>query len=142
MIVRHSEAQWQGNLKEGSGTLKTGSGAYSGPYSFHSRFEDGPQTNPEELIAAAHAACYAMALANGLSSAGHTPTSVHAVSKVCLDFPGGAPTITKIDLECEAKVPGIDDATFQKFANETKSGCPVSKVLAAAEITLKAKLMG
>jgi osmotically inducible protein OsmC len=141
MIVRKSEAQWEGNLKEGHGSLKLGSGAYNGPYSFHSRFEDGKETNPEELIAAAHAACYAMALSHGLASAGHAPTSVHASSKVSLDLSGAGPTITKIELECEAKVPGIDDATFQKFAIETKSGCPVSKVLAGAEITLKAKLV-
>jgi osmotically inducible protein OsmC len=141
MIVRTSTAQWQGDLKQGKGQLATGSGAYKGPYSFRSRFGDGTETNPEELIAAAHAACYSMALAHGLSTAGHVPTSVNTAAKVHLEQQGAGFAITLIELETEASVPGLDAASFQKFAEETKTACPVSKALSATPITLKAKLV-
>jgi osmotically inducible protein OsmC len=140
MIVRHSEAEWNGNLQEGKGTIKLGSGAFQGPYGFRSRFENGPGTNPEELIAAAHAGCYSMALAAGLSRAGHPPTRVHTTAKVQLDKTGDGFTITRIDLETEAEVPGIDQAQFQEQAEAAKKGCPVSKALAGPQIYLKATL--
>jgi osmotically inducible protein OsmC len=142
MPVRKSEAQWSGDLKSGSGTMKLGSGAFEGKYSFKSRMEDGTGTNPEELIAAAHAGCYSMALSHILSEAGHPPTQVHTAAQV--DFgpvPGGF-SITKITLSVEGKVPGIDAAAFKDFAEKAKVGCPVSKALAAVpEIALNAKLV-
>jgi osmotically inducible protein OsmC len=140
-IVRSAEAEWKGDLKAGSGTLKSGSGAVSGPYSFKSRFESGTGTNPEELLGAAHAACFSMALSHGLASAGHTPTRVHTTAKVSLEPKDGGFHIPQIDLVTEAVVPGIDDAAFQKAAEATKAGCPISKALAATKITLTAKLL-
>lgn len=142
MPTRTSEAKWSGDLKAGSGTMKLGSGAYEGAYTFKSRMETGPGTNPEELIAAAHAGCYSMALSAILSGNGHTPKSVHTVARVTFDPVPGGFAITKIALETEGQVPGIDAAGFQKFAEEAKKGCPVSKALAAVpEITLTAKLI-
>ena len=140
MPVRKGEAIWRGDLRQGKGTLRLGSGLYEGPYSYTSRFEEGAGTNPEELIGAAHAACYAMALSNLLASDGHTPRSVYAVAQVHLGRVEGRSTITRIDLECEGDVPGIDAATFLSYAEKAKVGCPVSKALAAVEITLKATL--
>lgn len=140
MAVRTSEATWNGNLPEGSGTINVGT-AFEGSYSFASRFEDGKGTNPEELIAAAHAGCYSMALSNGLAKAGHTPKRVHTTAKVHLTKNDGGFGISKIELHTEANVPGIDDDTFQKHAQDAKENCPVSKVLAGAEIMLKAKLI-
>lgn len=143
MIVRHSDAEWQGNLMEGHGELKFGSGAYEGPYSFRSRFGDGKETNPEELLAAAHAGCYTMALAAGLSAAGHTPGNIHTSAKVRLEPSGpNSFSITLIELETEAEVPGLDNAKFQGIAEETKKACPISKALSATKITLKAVLKG
>ena len=142
MPIREAEARWNGDLQSGRGELALGSGAFSGAYSFTSRFEDGTGTNPEELIAAAHAGCYSMALANGLAKAGHTPTSVQTVAKVHLDKTDAGFGISRIDLVTEADVPGIDDAEFQKFADDTKTACIVSRALAAVEITLDAKLTG
>jgi lipoyl-dependent peroxiredoxin len=141
MIVRKATAEWKGNLKEGEGHLELGSGAFQGPYSFRSRFADGQDANPEELLGAAHAGCYSMALSAGLSGAGHVPTSIKTTAKVRLEQTGASFTITLIELETEVQVPGIDDATFQKFAEETKQGCPVSKALAATSMTLKATLL-
>ena len=142
MPTRTSEATWEGNLAEGNGRMTVGKGAYEGPYSFKSRFEDGVGTNPEELIAAAHAGCYSMALSNGLDKAGHTPTRVHTTAKVHLDkAQEGGFYISKIDLHVEADVPGIDDDTFQEQAETAKENCPISKLLKpGAEITLDAKL--
>jgi lipoyl-dependent peroxiredoxin len=137
MPTRNSSAQWQGSLREGAGTMRLGSGAYEGPYSFVSRFEDGAGTNPEELIAAAHAGCYSMALSSNLGKAGYTPTSIETTATVHLNPPAG---ITKIELSTRAVVPGLDDAEFQKIAEETKSTCPVSKALSAVETTLTAQL--
>src|SRR5579863_6591789 len=141
MAVRSSDAVWEGSLKEGKGTINLGSGAYQGAYSFASRFESGSGTNPEELIAAAHAGCFSMALSAGLGKAGHTPTRIHTSATVHLEKVGEGFGITRIELDTLGEVPGIDAATFQKFADDAKKGCPVSKVLAAAEITLKAKLV-
>src|SRR5947209_20225781 len=110
MITRHSEAEWLGDLMKGRGSVKLGSGAYDGPYSYKSRFESGTGTNPEELIAAAHAGCFSMALSAALTGAGHPPTRIHTTAGVSLEQAGGAFTITRIDLETEGEVPGIDDA--------------------------------
>ena len=137
MPTRDSTAQWHGSLREGAGTMRLGSGAYEGPYTFASRFESGQGTNPEELIAAAHAGCYSMALSSSLGKAGHTPTSIDTTATVHLNPPAG---ITKIELITRAVVPDLDEATFQKIADETKDTCPVSKALSAVEITLRAQL--
>ena len=141
MPVRNAEATWNGNLKEGSGDLKTGSGAISGKYSFGSRFENGAGTNPEELIGAAHAGCYSMALAAGLGKAGFNPQRVHTTAQVTIDKVGDGFKITKIRLRSEAKVPNIDPKQFQEIAEKTKSGCPVSQALSATPIELEAKLV-
>ncbi len=141
MIKRKSQAKWNGNLTAGSGNVKLGSGAYEGQYSFSSRFENGTGTNPEELIAAAHAGCFSMAFANILDGAGYTPNSVASEAEVQLEQVDGNFVITQITLRSEADVPNIDDATFQKHANEAKVGCPVSKALAATKINLDAKLI-
>jgi osmotically inducible protein OsmC len=141
MAVRSSEAEWKGNLREGQGTMKLGSGAYEGAYSYVSRFESGPGTNPEELIGAAHAGCFSMALAAGLSKAGFTPTRVHTTAKVHLEPVEGGFGITKIELETEAQVPGIDAAAFQQQAEGAKKNCPVSKALAGTQISLTARLL-
>jgi len=141
MPTRNAEAVWEGNLKEGRGNIKLASGAFNGAYSFTTRFEEGTGTNPEELIAAAHAGCFSMALSHGLSQAGHPPTRVHTVAKVHLEKGPDGFGIPRIDLVTEAVVPGIDQATFQQQAETAKKNCPVSKVLAAAQITLDAKLL-
>ncbi len=141
MPVRKAEAEWNGDLMSGKGTVKLGSGAFEGPYSFRSRMEDGTGTNPEELIGAAHAGCFSMALSAMLAGAGHPVTSVHTTADVHFDKVEGGFAITRIELNTEGVVPGIDEATFEKFAGDAKAGCPVSKVLAGTEITLNAKLL-
>jgi len=141
MPVRNADAVWNGDLKGGKGSLKLGSGAYEGQYSFSSRFESGTGTNPEELIAAAHAGCYSMALSAGLGKAGFTPKRVHTTAKVSLDKVGEGFKITKITLVTEAEIPGIDDKAFQDIAAKTKDGCPVSQALSATPIELQAKLV-
>ena len=142
MAVQAASAEWKGSLKEGAGTMRTGRGAFEGPYTFVSRFETGPGTNPEELIGAAHAGCYSMALAAGLGRAGHQPTSIRTTAKVHLGASEAGPTITQIDLDVEGEVPGIDQATFQQFADGAKTGCVVSRALAGVKtITLNAKLV-
>lgn len=141
MPTRTSSARWQGDLKTGSGTVATGSGTFQGSYSFPSRFESGEGTNPEELVAAAHAACYSMAFSNGLAKAGFTPTSVETSAAVQFGQVDGGFAITRIDLTTRGDVPGIDAAEFDKIAAEAKAGCPISKALAAVEITLDAKLV-
>lgn len=141
MPIRSADAVWDGDLQAGKGSMRFGGGAFEGQYSFTSRFEEGTGTNPEELIAAAHAGCYSMALSGALGRADHAPTSVKTTAKVHLDKTDAGFTITKIELACEAKVPGIDDAKFQEIASATKDGCPVSRLLAAAEIRLDAKLV-
>ena len=141
MAVHGASAEWKGSLKEGAGKMRLGSGAFEGPYTFVSRFETGPGTNPEELIGAAHAGCFSMALAAALGRAGHTPTSIKTNAKVHLGASEAGPTITQIDLEVEGQVPGIDQATFQQFADGAKTGCVVSRALAGVKtITLNAKL--
>jgi osmotically inducible protein OsmC len=140
MAVRSADAVWEGNLREGKGRVKTGSGAFEGKYSFASRFEEAGGTNPEELIAAAHAGCFSMALSAGLSKAGFTPTRVQTTARVHLEKVGEGFGITRIDLKTEAEVPGIDEETFRQQADGAKVNCPVSKALAAVEITLDAKL--
>jgi len=139
-MVRTSKAQWNGSLKDGKGTVALGSGAYEGQYSFSSRFESGVGTNPEELIAAAHAGCFSMAFSAQLGKAGFTPTRISTDAKVHLEKVGEGFSITKIDLVTEGEVPGIDDAQFQEIADAAKKGCPVSRALSAVEITLSAKL--
>ena len=140
MPVRKASAVWEGNLKEGHGTVKLGSGAYEGQYSFGSRFEEGTGTNPEELIGAAHAGCFSMALSAGLGRAGFTPTRVATTAKVHLEKGDAGFSITRIELETEAAVPGIDESTFQEQAETAKANCPVSKALAGAQISLNARL--
>jgi osmotically inducible protein OsmC len=141
MPTQRAEAEWKGNLAQGSGRLKVGSGAFDGPYSFKSRFEEGQSaTNPEELIGAAHAGCFTMALTAQLSRAGITPTRIHTGAKVKLEKVGEAFSITRIDLETEAEIPGIGEANFQQHASDAKRNCPVSKALAGTEIHLKATL--
>lgn len=141
MPVRKAEAQWEGTLQDGKGQMRFGSGAFEGAYSFSSRFEEGTGTNPEELLAAAHAGCFSMALAGALGRADHPPTRVSTTADVHLNKTDEGFRIQRIDLHTEAEVPGIDDAAFQEIATATKSGCPVSVLLAAAEITLDAKLV-
>lgn len=141
MAIRTADAVWQGDLKGGKGSVKFGGGAFDGQYSFASRFEEGTGTNPEELIAAAHASCFSMALSNGLSQVGHPPTEVKTTANVHLVKGEQGFGITKIDLVTVAKVPGIDNAAFQEQAMKAKQNCPISKLLAAAEITLDAKLV-
>lgn len=141
MAVQSASAEWNGSLKEGSGRMQTGSGAFDGPFTFVSRFETGPGTNPEELIGAAHAGCFSMALSAALGRAGHNPTSIKTTSKVHLGSTEAGPTITQIDLEVEGAVPGIDAAQFQEFAEGAKKGCVVSRALGGVStITLKATL--
>lgn len=140
MPVRTSQATWRGNLKDGYGSMRVGSGAYEGPYSFKSRFAEGDGTNPEELIAAAHAGCFSMALAADLAQAGFVPRQVHTEAKVHLDSRDGGFAITRIDLDTQAEVAGIDGAAFKQLAETTKTHCPVSRALAAVDITLTAKL--
>jgi osmotically inducible protein OsmC len=140
MPARNSSAAWEGTLKGGKGTMKVGSGAYEGPFSFMSRFENGNGTNPEELIGAALAGCFSMALSANLEKAGHPATRVSTTANVKLEMLEGGPKITAIELQNEAEVPGIDEATFQEQAEKTKSGCPVSKALTGTDIRLTATL--
>jgi len=130
-------AQWNGDLKSGEGTVKVESGAFDTQYSYKSRFEEGTGTNPEELIGAAHAGCYSMALSNMLAEAGHTPESVQTTAKVKME----GLEIMSVTLETKGSVPGIDQAEFEKYAADAKKNCPVSKALAALEIELDAKLV-
>jgi lipoyl-dependent peroxiredoxin len=138
MAIRISSAEWKGSLKEGSGTMKLASGAYEGAYTFASRFEEGKGTNPEELVGAAHAGCFSMFLASLLSGAGFEVKRIHTTATVHLR---AGPTISLIELGTEAEVPGIGEAAFLEHAQAAKKGCPVSKALAAVEITLDAKLV-
>ncbi len=141
MPIRKAEAVWEGTLKQGKGTMKLGSGAFEGAYSFASRFEEGKGTNPEELIAAAHAGCFSMAFSLFLEMAGFTPVHVHTIASVRIEKVGEGFRITTIDLDTEAKVPGIDEKKFLEQAEAAKKGCPVSVALAGADIRLKAKLV-
>jgi len=142
MPVRNAEATWEGGLKAGKGNIKLGSGAFAGSYSFGTRFEGAPGTNPEELIGAAHASCFSMALSFMLEQAGHIPQSVHTTAKVTIDKVGEGFKITLIRLSTEGRVPGIDDKTFREFAEKAKAGCPVSQALAATPIELETRFLG
>jgi osmotically inducible protein OsmC len=139
-MARTATAEWKGDLMGGSGHLALGSGAFAGAYSFATRFGDAAGANPEELLGAAHAACFAMALANSLAKAGHPATSVKATANVHLGKDDTGFKITRIDLDCVATVPGVDAATFQQHAESTKTGCIISRALAANEINLTARL--
>jgi osmotically inducible protein OsmC len=144
MPARRGEAVWEGDLRDGSGTISLGSGAFSGSYSFASRFEDAAgiaMTNPEELIGVAHAGCFSMALSAALAAAGHTARRVHTTATVRLERQEAGFAITRIDRRCEAEVPGIDKEAFRKEAETAKANCPVSKALAGTEITLEASLV-
>ncbi len=138
MAIRTSCAEWKGNLKEGSGTMKVGSGVYQGPYTFASRFESGPGTNPEELLGAAHAGCFSMAFSAALAAAGFSPRRISTTATVHLE---AGPAITLIELTTEADVPKVDEAAFLRIAEDAKKNCPVSKALAGTEIRLKATLV-
>jgi osmotically inducible protein OsmC len=140
MPARTASARWEGGLQGGSGATRLGSGAFEGRYSYLSRFEDGEGTNPEELLGAAHAGCFSMALAAGLEQAGHPPTSVDTTATVHIGRSDSGFEISRIELDCRAVVPGVDDATFQAQAATAKVGCPVSKALAGVDIQLEARL--
>jgi len=140
-MQRKASAVWQGTLKEGKGTISTESGALKDTaYSFHTRFEDGKGTNPEELIAAAHAGCFTMALSGQLTKANLTPESLETTADLTLEMLQTGPTVTKIHLTTRAKVPGASKEAFANAANEAKVNCPISRLLKAAEITLDAQL--
>ncbi|MGC9520400.1 MAG: OsmC family protein [Anaerolineae bacterium] len=140
MITRRSSAVWEGDLKGGKGSMALGSGAFQGAYSFGTRFGDEPGTNPDELIAAAHAGCFSMALSGALAEAGYTPKRISTEAAVRLEKTDGGFVITRIDLTTVAVVPGIDEETFEKHAEAAKDGCPVSKALSAVDMTLEAEL--
>lgn len=140
MPTRDANAVWSGNLQAGKGKLKLGSGAFEGDYTVPGRFENGGGTNPEELLGAAHAGCFSMQLAAFLSQAGFEPDSVDTTAKVTLSKDGEGFSISKIALHNSSKVAGIDEATFQEHAEKAKKNCPISKALAATDITLDAKL--
>jgi lipoyl-dependent peroxiredoxin len=141
MPVRTAEAEWKGNLMEGQGRMKLGSGAFDGPFTFKSRMENGPGTNPEELIGAAHAGCFSMAFSHQLASAGFTPKRVRTRANVRFEKSDSGFSISEVGLETEGEVPGIGEAKFQELAEAAKKGCPVSKALAGTRITLNAKLV-
>jgi osmotically inducible protein OsmC len=141
MAVRNAEAVWEGTLKGGKGSMKFGSGAFEGAYSYASRFEEGAGTNPEELIGAAHAGCFSMALSADLEKAGYPADRVETRASVHLGKIDGKTRITHIELYCEAKVPGISEDEFKRIAEASKSGCPVSAALAGVEISLQASLV-
>ena len=138
MAISNSSAVWKGNLVDGSGTMKLGKGGYEGPFTKASRFDEGAGTNPEELIGAAHAGCYSMFLSAILSKNGFPPAEIRTSARVHL---GDGPTITLIELDTEATVPGCDEAAFLEHTEKAKAGCPVGKALAAVPMTLKARLV-
>jgi osmotically inducible protein OsmC len=140
MLVRKSTAVWEGGFKNGKGIMKIGAGAYEGKYSVASRFEEGPGTNPEELIGAAHAGCFSMALSLALEQAGFKPERIETTARVSLGKVPEGFKITSIALETEGSVPGIDEMTFREKAEAAKKGCPVSMALTGVEIRLRARL--
>jgi osmotically inducible protein OsmC len=141
MAIRTGEAFWRGDLKHGEGRVKYGRKPIDQPYSFTSRFEQGEGTNPEELIAAAHAACFSMALAHAMSEAGHAPEEVRTTAKVYLEKGKDGFSIPRIDLQTTADVTGIEERDFRQHAEQAKKNCPVSRLFAGAKITLEAKLV-
>jgi lipoyl-dependent peroxiredoxin len=140
MPKRTAQAEWSGDLPAGKGRMEFGGGAFEGQYSYGSRFEEGEGTNPEELIAAAHAGCFSMQLSGVLSAAGHVPDSVRTTARISLDKDGDAFSITRSDLETEVEVAGLEDDEFQRHAAQAKETCPVSRALGAIEIGLEARL--
>ncbi len=141
-MIRTAEAEWKGSTREGSGKVKLGSGAFEGPYSFKSRFESGAGTNPEELLAAAHAGCFSMALSLGLTTAGHPPERIHTTARVQLERDATGPVIQKIELVTEVRAPGVTEAELQELARAAKTNCPLSRALASVPtITLLATLV-
>ena len=141
MPTRTGEAVWRGSFKRGSGTVAVASGVLKADYSASSRFENGAGTNPEELLGAAHAGCFSMALSLGLGEAGFEPDTIHTTARVTIEKVGGGFRITKIVLSTEAEVPGIDEPTFLRHAEAAKKGCPVSQALAATPVELEARLL-
>lgn len=139
MAERKAQAIWEGNLKDGTGRLTVASGALAARYSYQSRFEEGPGTNPEELIGAAHAGCFSMAFSGRLTKAGFEPKRIQTDARVKLERLEGGFSITHVYLDTQAEVPGIDEATFQEAAQGAKEGCPVSMALAGVKIHLSAK---
>ncbi len=140
MPVRKGEAVWHGSLKEGHGHMQFGEGAFEGTYSVQSRFEEGPGTNPEELLGAAHAGCFSMALSSGLSNAGFPPNSVQTTAQVHIEKKEAGWTVTRIHLITQAEAPGIEGAAFLELAEKAKKTCPISRALGNVEITLEARL--
>ena len=140
MSERKASAVWEGTLKEGNGRMRLGKDGYEGPFSFQSRFESGDGTNPEELIGAAQAGCFSMALSANLSKAGHDAKRISTDAIVKLEMLADGPKITTIELTTEAEVPGMDNATFQEQAEKTRTTCPVAKALTGVEIKLNARL--
>ncbi len=140
MPVRNAEATWEGGLQDGEGSVELGSGAFEGPYSFGTRFEDEQGTNPEELIGAAEAGCFSMALSMIMGEDGHTPERIHTTAAVELEETDGGFAITSIELDVEGSVPDLDEDEFVEYAEAAKENCPVSKALSGTDITLNATL--
>ena len=140
MPVRTADARWEGGLQDGQGSMEFGSGAFQGQYSFGSRFEEGWGTNPEELIGAAHAGCFSMALSGVLGNAGHAPEEISTTARVHIDKAGEGFAITRVELETRGRVPDISEDDFAAYAEEAKENCPVSRALAGPEITVNARL--
>jgi len=141
MPVRRANAVWEGGIRDGEGRVALGSGAFEGRYSFGSRFEEATGTNPEELIGAAHAGCFSMAFSGALGRSGFQPRRIATAARVHIEKLGEGFSITRIELDCEADVPGIEEAAFQEIARKAKETCPVSRALAGTEITLQARLV-
>ncbi len=141
MPLRKAEAAWHGTFRDGEGKMRLGSGTFEGAYSYHTRMEEGPGTNPEELLGAAHAGCFSMSLARRLSAEGYSPESIHTEARVRFGRSGEGYAISRIDLRTEAEVPGVDENLFLEKAEAAKRDCAVSKALAGVEIGLEAKLV-
>ena len=142
MIDRKADARWEGDLRHGKGNIRLGSGAFEGKYSFGTRFEEAPGTNPEELLGAAHAACFTMALSSMLSKAGHVPRSVETTATVHLDKVNDVFSVIGIDFVTRGDVPGLSATDFQKWADDAKANCIISRALAAVPVKLQASLVG
>ena len=143
MATRNGSATWQGDLQGGGGRITVGNGVHEGPYSFKSRFEDGEGTNPEELIAAAEAGCFTMAMSLMLGNEGHAPEELRTEARAILRNVDGAPTITGMEIKTRGRVPGIDQETFERIANQAKEQCLISRALAGIEeFTVEATLEG
>ncbi len=141
MPRRKADARWDGSLEEGRGTMRMATGSYEGPYSFQSRFEEGDGTNPEELIGAAHAGCFSMALSGALGRAGYEPESVETTATVHLDKADAGFRISRVELDTRARVPGIDREELERQAQAAKDGCPVSQALSGVDISVSAELV-